>query len=69
VAVAAHRALGLGDISRTDLISAGQAFFLEVNVMPGMTETSTLPIALNATWRGRGTVCRDLLHQAARRGI
>jgi D-alanine-D-alanine ligase len=68
-AVAAHRALGLRDISRTDLIcSAGEAFFLEVNVSPGLTETSTLPMALEAAGRGLGTVCRDLLRQAAARG-
>jgi D-alanine-D-alanine ligase len=68
-AVTAHRALGLRDVSRTDLIiSAGQAFFLEVSVTPGMAETSTLPMALDAAGRSLGTVCRDLLGQAAARG-
>jgi D-alanine-D-alanine ligase len=68
-AVTAHRALGLRDISRTDLITfAGVAFFLEVNVTPGMTETSTLPMALDAAGRSLGAVCRDLLGQAAARG-
>ena len=47
VAVAAHREVGLRDLSRTDLIVAGnEVFFLEVNAAPGMTETSTLPMAL-----------------------
>jgi D-alanine-D-alanine ligase len=68
-AVTAHRALGLRDISRADLIiSAGEAFFLEVNVTPGMTETSTLPMALDAAGRALGAVCRELLGQAAARG-
>jgi D-alanine-D-alanine ligase len=68
-AVTAHCALGLRDVSRTDLIvSAGQVFFLEVNVAPGLTETSTLPMALEAAGRGLGPVCRDLLSQAATRG-
>jgi D-alanine-D-alanine ligase len=68
-AVTAHRALGLRDISQADLIiSAGEAFFLEVNVTPGMTETSTLPMALDAAGRGLGAVCRELLGQAAARG-
>ena len=68
-AVTAHRALRLRDISRTDLIcSAGRAFFLEVNVSPGMTETSTLPMALDAAGRSLGTVCGGLLRQAAGRG-
>jgi D-alanine-D-alanine ligase len=68
-AVAAHCALGLRDLSRTDLIvSDGKVFFLEVNVAPGLTETSTLPMALEAAGRSLGTVCRDLLSQAAARG-
>ena len=68
-AVTAHCALGLRDLSRTDLIvSDGKVFFLEVNVAPGLTETSTLPMALEAAGRSLGTVCRDLLDQAAVRG-
>ncbi len=69
-AVTAHTTLGLRDISRTDLIvdDAGTVFFLEVNVAPGMTETSTLPMALEAAGFGFGAVCRDLLVLAARRG-
>jgi D-alanine-D-alanine ligase len=50
VAVDAHRALGLRDLSRSDLIvdDAGDVWFLEVNVAPGMTETSLLPLAVEA---------------------
>ena len=69
VAVAAHRVLGLRDLSRTDLIVAGnEVFFLEVNVAPGMTETSTLPMALTAAGRDLGVTCRELLRIAATRG-
>ena len=69
-AVTAHTSLGLRDISRTDLIvdDAGTVFFLEVNVAPGMTETSTLPMALAAAGHGFGTICHDLLVQAVQRG-
>ena len=68
-AITAHRVLGLRDVSRTDLIvSDGVASFLEVNVAPGLTETSTLPMALTAAGRSLGSVCRDLLSQAAARG-
>ena len=68
-AVTAHLALGLRDLSRTDLIVAGeQPYFLEVNVSPGMTETSTLPMALAADGCGLGETCRDLLELAAARG-
>jgi D-alanine-D-alanine ligase len=41
---------------------------VEVNVTPGMTETSTLPMAPDAVGRSLGAVCRDLLsHVAARK--
>lgn len=57
-AVTAHRALGLTRLSRTDLIvdDAGRPWFLEVNVAPGMTETSLLPQAAE----GAGHNLRDL---------
>lgn len=51
VALRAHEALGLRDVSRTDLIvdSDGTPWFLEVNVAPGMTETSIVPLAVEAS--------------------
>jgi D-alanine-D-alanine ligase len=68
-ALAAHRALGLRDLSRTDLIVSadGTACFLEVNVAPGMTETSMLPMSAQAAGLDLGTLCRDLLARAADR--
>jgi D-alanine-D-alanine ligase len=68
-AVAAHRALGLRDLSRTDLIvdDAGLVHILETNVAPGMTSTSTWPMALEASGRDFGLVCRDLAAHAASR--
>ncbi|MET8334940.1 D-alanine--D-alanine ligase family protein [Streptosporangium canum] len=70
MAVTAHTALGLRDISRTDLIVDGDGLphFLEVNVAPGMTETSLLPMAVEAAGDDLGTLCRVLLVQAAARG-
>lgn len=69
VALAAHRVLGLRDLSRTDLVvdAAGTPWFLEVNVAPGMTETSLLPMAVAEAGLDLGTVCRDLLGIAAAR--
>ena len=56
------------DLSRTDLIVSGdQIFFLEANVMPGLTGTSTLPIAVASAGLDLGAVARDLLVQAANR--
>ena len=70
IAIAAHTVLGLRDLSRTDLIvdDTGTAYFLEVNVSPGMTETSTLPLALEASGHSFGRTCVRLLEQAAARG-
>ena len=51
VALRAHEVLGLRDLSRTDLIvdAEGTVWFLEVNVAPGMTETSIVPLAVEAS--------------------
>lgn len=47
LALAAHRALGCRGVSRVDfrLDERGRPFLLEVNTIPGMTETSLLPKA------------------------
>ena len=69
VAVTAHRALGLRDLSRSDLVvdTDGVPWFLEVNVAPGMTETSLVPLAAEAAGLELGVLCRDLLAVAAGR--
>ena len=68
-AVRAHEALGLRDLSRTDAIvtADGHVQFLEVNVSPGMTETSMLPMSVEAAGLELGKVCATLLHNAATR--
>jgi len=57
-AVTVHAALGLTDLSRTDLIvdGDGTVWFLEVNVAPGMTETSLMPQAIVAAGLSVGDV-------------
>ena len=69
VAVAAHVALGLRDLSRVDLIvdTADVPWVLEVNVAPGMTETSLLPMAVEADDLELGAVLGSLLARAATR--
>jgi D-alanine-D-alanine ligase len=69
VAVAAHVALGLRDLSRVDLIvdASGVVQLLEVNVSPGMTETSLLPMAVEADGLELGVVLGELLERAAAR--
>ncbi|GAA3393902.1 D-alanine--D-alanine ligase family protein [Cryptosporangium minutisporangium] len=68
-AVAAHDALELRDLSRVDLLvdEAGAIQVLEVNVSPGMTETSLLPIAVQAAGLDFGTVLADMVEQAIKR--
>ena len=69
-AVAAHTSLGLRDLSRVDAIVdvEGRVQLLEVNTSPGMTETSLLPMAVEAAELSFGAVLRTLLEQAAARG-
>ena len=68
VALDAHRALGLRHISRVDLIvdGSGTPWFLEANVLPGLTETSLLPQALEAAGHDLGWVYRALAETALR---
>jgi len=63
VALEAHSGLGLRDWSRTDLIvdTSGTPWFLEVNVAPGMTETSLFPQALAEAGVSLGELARDLV--------
>jgi D-alanine-D-alanine ligase len=65
-ALTAHRELGLRHWSRSDLIvdAEGRPWFLEANVAPGMTETSTYPQALAAAGLDLGAVTLDLVTRA-----
>jgi len=65
-----HRLLGLRDLSRTDAIITddGTVHVLEVNVSPGLTETSLLPIAATAAGEHLGKLFSGLIDEAIRRG-
>lgn len=69
LALTVHRSLGLRDLSRTDIIvtPSGEPVFLETNVAPGMTETSSVPLAAEAADWGLGPLCIDLVRMAAQR--
>ncbi|MGY1716784.1 D-alanine--D-alanine ligase [Geodermatophilus sp. SYSU D01106] len=68
LAVRVHEALGLADLSRTDAIVSpdGEVHFLEVNVSPGLTETSMFPMAVEAAGHDLGEVLARLLTHRAR---
>ena len=69
VALGVHEVLGLRDLSRTDLIVTpdGDPIFLEVNVAPGMTETSAVPLAIETAGWSLGRMCADLVRVAGAR--
>lgn len=58
-ALAAHESIGLEVYSRVDVLldAAGEPFVLEVNTIPGMTETSLLPKSAAAAGIGFGELC------------
>lgn len=68
-ATTVHRTLGLRDWSRSDLVvdADGVPWFLEVNVAPGMTETSTYPQAVVASGSDLGTLTTALVERALAR--
>ncbi len=67
LAVMVHEVLGLADLSRTDAIVSpdGAVHFLEVNVSPGLTETSMFPMAVEAAGYSLGDVLSRLLTRRA----
>jgi D-alanine-D-alanine ligase len=68
-ALAAHKALGLRDLSRVDLIVSedGSPQVLGINVSPGMTETSLLPLAVQAAGMDLGQILVRLVTRAVER--
>lgn len=70
LALEVHRRIGLRDYSRVDLMidASDRPTFLEVNMAPGMTETSLFPQALDAASRDLGTVFAALVRTAIARG-
>lgn len=65
--LAAHQALGCGGASRTDAIvtERGEVLVLEVNTLPGMTETSLLPKIAAGRGIDFGELCERLLWGAS----
>ncbi|MCJ7827513.1 MAG: D-alanine--D-alanine ligase [Demequinaceae bacterium] len=62
-ALLAHRVLALRHLSRIDLIldSTGTPQLIDVNVAPGMTETSLFPQAIEASGRDLADVYKEII--------
>lgn len=65
-----HNALNLRDLSRSDLIvdKHNEIWFIEVNVAPGLTETSLFPQSVEASDSDLGSLFDSLIKQTTKRG-
>jgi D-alanine-D-alanine ligase len=72
IALAAHRALGCRDLSRVDFVvpegDAASPTLLEVNTLPGFTDTSLYPEAAAIAGIAMPELCHGFVAKAARRG-
>jgi D-alanine-D-alanine ligase len=68
-AIRAAEVLHLRDITRVDVIldAKRRPWVLEVNVAPGMTETSLVPMATHAAGRSLGDLCDSVIRSALAR--
>ena len=68
-AVRAHRALQCRDWSRTDMIlNEGKVYVLETNTIPGMTETSLVPLAARTAGMSFSQLVERLIGLCMERG-
>lgn len=67
IAMDAHKALGLRDLSRADFIvtDSEEIVLLEVNTLPGMTERGLVPKAAQGLGIGFAALIERLVHGAA----
>jgi D-alanine-D-alanine ligase len=67
-ALTAHNAVGALDASRTDMIVKGdEIVVLEVNTLPGLTETSLLPNSAASVGISYDDLCERILLSALKR--
>ncbi|MFD2675069.1 D-alanine--D-alanine ligase family protein [Gulosibacter bifidus] len=69
-ALHAYRTIGLADVARIDFIvdAEGKAWFIEADPIPGMTETSLVPMGIEAAGLQLSEVYATLAMIAAERG-
>lgn len=66
LSVRAYRAMGCNGVARVDFMtdSAGEPYILEINTVPGMTETSLVPKAAAAVGKDFTALCENILSTA-----
>lgn len=74
IALGAHRALGVRDLSRADFVvgpgdAEAEVILLEVNTIPGMTPTSLFPEAARIAGTSFEALCDALARGAHARGV
>jgi D-alanine-D-alanine ligase len=69
--LAAFKAVGGRDYARVDVMvtAAGEPYVLEVNTLPGMTETSLLPKAADAAGLSFAALCQRMVEMARGRAL
>lgn len=69
VAAQAFTTLRLRDVSRADMMvdEDGRPWVVDVNVSPGMTDTSLVPMAAHAAGIGFADLCERIVHLALAR--
>ncbi len=67
IALRVHKALGLSDFSRIDIMldRSGQPYVLEANSIPGFTDSSLLPKAARYAGIGFNELCLRILNNAS----
>lgn len=70
MALAAYEVIGLRDMARVDMMvdATGEPWFIEADPIPGLTETSIVPLGIEAAGLDRASVYRDIARVAAMRG-
>lgn len=67
-ALAAHKAMGAADVSRTDfIVSTERIVVLEINTLPGLTQTSLLPKSAESAGISYEQLCERILLSAIKR--
>ena len=66
--MSAHRALGCRDLCRADFVVGDDVTLLEVNTMPGFTDTSLYPEAAGVAGIAMTALCDGFVTAAVKRG-